>query len=33
METKGLNGADVLLRVLAEMGVDHIFASPGSERQ
>jgi acetolactate synthase I/II/III large subunit len=31
METKGLNGADVLLRVLAEMGVDHIFASPGSE--
>jgi acetolactate synthase-1/2/3 large subunit len=31
METKGLNGADVLLRVLASMGVDRIFASPGSE--
>jgi acetolactate synthase-1/2/3 large subunit len=31
IETKGLNGAEALLRVLAGMGVDHIFASPGSE--
>jgi len=31
IETKGLSGADTLLRVLAHMGVDRIFASPGSE--
>ncbi len=31
IETEGLNGADTLLRVLAHMGVDHIFSSPGSE--
>lgn len=31
MDTKGLSGAEALLRVLREMGVDRIFASPGSE--
>lgn len=31
VETKGLSGAEALLRVLAHMGVDRIFASPGSE--
>ena len=31
IETQGLTGADTLLRVLAHMGVDRIFSSPGSE--
>ncbi len=31
LETKGLTGAETLLRVLGSMGVDRIFASPGSE--
>src|SRR5262245_14735953 len=31
IETEGLSGADTLLRVLSHMGVDRIFASPGSE--
>ncbi|MBI4487789.1 MAG: hypothetical protein HY694_01775 [Deltaproteobacteria bacterium] len=31
IETKGLTGAEAFLRVLAGMGVDRIFASPGSE--
>ena len=31
IETKGFTGAQTLLRVLAGMGVDRIFASPGSE--
>lgn len=31
IETKGLTGAQTLLRVLSGMGVDRIFASPGSE--
>ena len=31
IETEGLTGADTLLRVLSNMGVDRIFASPGSE--
>lgn len=31
IETKGLTGAQTLLRVLAGMGVERIFASPGSE--
>lgn len=31
IETKGLTGAQTLLRVLGGMGVDRIFASPGSE--
>jgi acetolactate synthase-1/2/3 large subunit len=31
METKALTGAEVLLSALGEMGVDRIFASPGSE--
>jgi acetolactate synthase-1/2/3 large subunit len=31
METRGLTGAESLLRVLARMGVERIFASPGSE--
>lgn len=31
METKELTGAQTLLRVLGGMGVDRIFASPGSE--
>jgi acetolactate synthase-1/2/3 large subunit len=31
VETEGLTGAETLLRVLAHMGVDRIFASPGSE--
>src|SRR5437867_2815848 len=31
MDTKGLSGAETLLRVLAAMGVERIFASPGSE--
>ena len=31
IETKGLTGGEALLRVLAGMGVDRIFASPGSE--
>ena len=31
IETEGLTGADTLLRVLSHMGVDRIFASPGSE--
>ena len=31
MDIKGLTGAETLLRVLATMGVERIFASPGSE--
>lgn len=31
MDTKGLSGAEALLRLLAGMGVERIFASPGSE--
>ena len=31
IETKGLTGAETLLHVLGGMGVDRIFASPGSE--
>lgn len=31
MDTKGLSGAEALLRVLRGMGVEQIFASPGSE--
>jgi acetolactate synthase-1/2/3 large subunit len=31
IETKGLTGAQTLLRVLHAMGVERIFASPGSE--
>jgi len=31
IETEGLTGADTLLRVLSHMGVERIFASPGSE--
>jgi hypothetical protein len=31
VETQGLSGAEALLRVLARMGVERIFASPGSE--
>lgn len=31
IETKGLNGGQALLRVLGAMGVERIFASPGSE--
>jgi acetolactate synthase-1/2/3 large subunit len=31
MITKGMTGADALLRVLREMGVEKIFASPGSD--
>src|SRR2546428_22831 len=31
MDTKGLSGAEAFLRVLREMGVEWIFASPGSE--
>src|SRR5207244_10485699 len=31
MDIKGLTGAETLLRVLAAMGVERIFASPGSE--
>jgi acetolactate synthase-1/2/3 large subunit len=31
IQTKGLSGAQTMLRVLAKMGVEKIFASPGSE--
>ena len=31
MNTKGLSGAEAFLRVLGRMGVERIFASPGSE--
>src|SRR5438105_7624854 len=31
IQTKGLNGAQSMLRVLGKMGVERIFASPGSE--
>ncbi|MFM1813733.1 MAG: hypothetical protein RLZ98_428 [Pseudomonadota bacterium] len=31
IETKGLSGAEALLKVLKRMGVERIFASPGSE--
>lgn len=31
IETEGITGADTLLRVLAQMGIDRIFSSPGSE--
>ena len=31
MDTKGLPGAEAFLRILAGMGVEKIFASPGSE--
>lgn len=31
IKTKGLTGSEALLRVLAGMGVERIFASPGSE--
>ena len=31
IQTKGLTGAQSMLRVLAKMGVEKIFASPGSE--
>ena len=30
IQTKGLTGAQTMLRVLAKMGVEKIFASPGS---
>ena len=31
VKTEGLTGAETLLRVLSHMGVERIFASPGSE--
>ncbi|MBT5459126.1 MAG: hypothetical protein HOK82_21205, partial [Rhodospirillaceae bacterium] len=31
IETMGLTGGQALLRVLGAMGVERIFASPGSE--
>src|SRR5215470_20366579 len=31
MDIKGMTGAETLLRMLATMGVERIFASPGSE--
>jgi hypothetical protein len=31
MKTKGHSGAEAFLQLLAGMGVDRIFASPGSE--
>jgi acetolactate synthase-1/2/3 large subunit len=31
MDTKGLSGAEAVLRLLRRMGVERIFASPGSE--
>lgn len=31
LQTKGITGAEAFLRVLAGMGVDRIFSSPGSE--
>ncbi len=31
MDTKGLSGAEAFLRLLRQMGVEQIFASPGSE--
>src|SRR5262245_57836252 len=31
MKTKGLSGAEAFLQLLADMDVDRIFASPGSE--
>jgi len=31
LETKGITGAEAFLRVLAGMGIDRIFSSPGSE--
>ena len=31
IQTKGLTGAQTMLRVLGKMGVERIFASPGSE--
>src|SRR5574341_520610 len=31
LTTKGLTGAETFVNVLADMGVEHIFASPGSE--
>src|SRR2546428_13841840 len=31
IQTKGLTGAQTMLRMLGEMGVERIFASPGSE--
>src|SRR5262245_6858018 len=31
MQTRGLTGAEALLRTLAGMGVERIFASPGAE--
>lgn len=31
MDTRGLSGAEAFLRVLGRMGVERIFASPGSE--
>ena len=31
IHTEGITGADTLLRVLAQMGIDRIFSSPGSE--
>ncbi len=31
IETKGLTGAEAFLRILSAMGVERIFASPGSE--
>jgi len=31
IETKGLNGGEALLKVMAGMGIECIFASPGSE--
>ena len=31
IQTKGLTGAQTMLRVLGKMGVEKIFASPGSE--
>src|SRR3990172_2000767 len=31
MDVKGLSGAEAFLRLLGKMGVEYIFASPGSE--
>ena len=31
IETKGLTGAEAVLRILGKMGIERIFASPGSE--
>ena len=31
MKTKGMSGGEAILRVLRTMGVEKIFASPGSD--